>query len=224
MVHTPVPRRLGSGRAPLLCLLASCALLALVPSAGAEPVTPRGVKPVQTFLEFRQKNVVLQNYDISCGAAALATILAYQHGDPVPEETIAKAMLEHTSVETVRARLGFSLLDLKRYVERRGYLGDGYGELSLEDLVALGPSIVPVRLQIWDHFVVFRGIQGDRVLLADPAFGNRTMSIQAFRKVWQKRIAFVVVRADGKPPPDNLSAGARDLVVPSRAMIRAALG
>ena len=36
----------------------------------------------------------------------------------------------------------------------------------------LFPTIVPVHLMGYSHLVVFRGIESDRVLLADPAFGN----------------------------------------------------
>jgi uncharacterized protein len=185
--------------------------------------SPRGFKQVQSLLELRHQRVVLQNYDISCGAAALATILNYQHADPVTEDAIATSMLAHTEVETVRARLGFSLLDLKRYVERRGYVGDGYGNLGLQDLVSLGPAIVPVRILTYDHFVVFRGLHRDRILLADPAFGNRTMTVREFLRVWPKRIAFVVDRQDDRRPPDQLSGEEAEFVYPSRAVIRAAL-
>jgi uncharacterized protein len=34
----------------------------------------------------------------------------------------------------VRAREGFALLDLKRYVDGRGYEGVGLGELTMPDL------------------------------------------------------------------------------------------
>ena len=37
----------------------------------------------------RHDNVVVQEWDLSCGAAALATILNYQYDDPVSEREIA---------------------------------------------------------------------------------------------------------------------------------------
>ena len=49
--------------------------------------------PVKSLLEMRQNRVVVQKWDLSCGAAALATILNYQHGDPVPERQIARALI-----------------------------------------------------------------------------------------------------------------------------------
>ena len=42
----------------------------------------------------RRDRVVVQKWDLSCGAAALATILTYQHGDPVPEREIATGLIQ----------------------------------------------------------------------------------------------------------------------------------
>lgn len=185
----------------------------------------RGVKNVVSFLEMRQKRVVLQEYDISCGAAALATVLRYQHGDLVTEQEVAKWMLAQTDSELVRAQLGFSLLDLKRYAENRGYLADGFGGLTLLDLVNFGPAIVPVRInRTYDHFVVFRGITGNRVVVADPAFGNRSFSAREFLEIWSKRIAFVV-RTEGETggTSGELGVNGNALGFPSTVMVRVAL-
>jgi len=46
-------------------------------------------KPVISLLESRQRNVVVQQWDLSCGAAALSTILRFQHGLDVLEKDIA---------------------------------------------------------------------------------------------------------------------------------------
>ncbi len=181
----------------------------------------RGVKPVRSFLELQQEETVRQQWDLSCGAAALATILAYQHGDPVPEKTVAEAMLEQTDSELVQAQLGFSLLDLKRFAEGRGYAASGYAEVTIDDLVELGPAIVPIRLTAYDHFVVFRGRLGDRVLLADPAYGNRIMHVATFERAWRDNMAFVVERRDDVAPPDRLSARPEDFRAPSAATVRA---
>ena len=69
---------------------------------------------------------------------------------------------------------------------------------------------MPVRLRGYDHFVVFRGMRGDRVLLADPAWGNRTMRVGRFEAAWLDspefgRVAFVVERRDGAEPPNRLA-------------------
>jgi predicted double-glycine peptidase len=198
--------------------LACCAVLAVVlPSlVRAEP---RG--PVTSLLEMRHERVVIQEWDLSCGAAALATLLNYQHGDPVSEREVAKKLIEREEYVAnpllVRLRNGFSLLDLKRYVDQRGYQGTGYGQLTFQDALDLAPLIVPVRTQGYNHFVVLRGARGNRVLLADPAFGNRTMLAERFEAVWLDyptfgHVGFVVARLDDTPPPNRLAPQPTDFV------------
>jgi uncharacterized protein len=185
------------------------------------PSIAEGRGAVKSLLEMRQDRVVVQEWDLSCGAAALATLLNYQHGDPVSEREIAKGLIEREQyIENpalVRVRHGFSLLDLKRYVDDRGYRGIGYGQLTLEDLIEQAPIMVPIRSKGYNHFVVFRGALGNRVLVADPAFGNYTMLAAKFEKVWLDypkfgNVGFVVARADDAPPPNQLTPVPSDFV------------
>jgi predicted double-glycine peptidase len=201
-------------------LIQILALVAYALSAGAALAGPR--PPVNSLLEIRREQVVIQDWDLSCGAAALATILNYQHGDPVSEREIASALIrrgeyiEHP--ELVLIRQGFSLLDLKRYVEQRGYAGIGYGKLHLDDLVEKAPLMVPINLKDYNHFVIFRGMQGNRVLLADPAYGNRTLTVERFLEAWIEypqfgQVGFAVARRDGLIPPNQLEPRPRDFVM-----------
>ena len=136
----------------------------------------------------RHENVVIQTWDLSCGAAALATLLRYEFGDNVSEKEVAHGLMRRSEYiehpEIVQVREGFSLLDLKRYVQTHGYKGVGLGKLELQDLIEHAPIMVPVDALGYNHFVVFRGIKGNRVLLADPAWGNRTMTIEKFQRMW----------------------------------------
>ena len=172
-------------------------------------------RPVISLLEMRQEHVVVQKFDLSCGAAALATLLDYVYGDPVSEKEIAKKLIRREEYlqnpDLVKIREGFSLLDLKRYVERRGYQGIGYGKLTLEDLVERAPVMVPINADGYNHFVIFRGVWGNRVLLADPAWGNRTMPAEKFESIWLDypefgRVGFVVKRSEGNDVAPNLLA------------------
>ncbi|MBP2315624.1 C39 family peptidase [Azospirillum soli] len=151
-------------------------------------------RPVRSLAEIRHDRVVMQKWDMSCGAAALATLLTYDHNDPVPEREVATAMLRRTQPLKVRAQGGFSLLDLQEYAQGRGYEADGYGELSFSDLRDMAPAIVPIQVHGYDHFVVFRGVRGDDVLFADPAYGNRTLPLPEFENSWVQKVAFVVTR------------------------------
>ena len=187
----------------LACLVAGC--------SGAQAGS--GPRVVRSLAEMRSERVVLQRWDLICGAAALATLLNFQHGDPVGEREVALGLMGRdeylANPMLVRARLGFSLLDLKRYVDHRGYRGEGFGQLELRDLEERAPVLTPIVQGGYSHFVIFRGRERDRVLLADPAFGTRTMLVEQFERVWAPvgnlgHVGFVVVRAEGLPPPDRL--------------------
>lgn len=177
---------------------------------------------VKSLLEMRRDEVVVQEWDLSCGAAALATILKYQHGDEVTEREVAKGLINRPEYldnpDLIRWQQGFSLFDLARYADQRGYKGIGYGELALEDLLEKAPIIVPVDISGYPHFVVFRGKMGDRVLLADPSYGNRTMSVDDFEEAWLDypefgRVGFIVAGLDGQAPPNELAPRAEDFVI-----------
>ena len=152
-------------------------------------------EPVRSLLEMRREGVVIQEWDTSCGAAALATVLTYALGDPVAEKSVARGMLRRTDPLRVKVRGGFSLLDMKRYAEDRGYKAAGYRNLSLDELATMHSPIVVISEYGDPHFVVVRAMGDGRVHLADPAFGNRSVSIERFRRAWQGGIGFVVLRA-----------------------------
>lgn len=163
-------------------------------------------RPVKSLLEMRHQNVVIQKWDLSCGAAALTTLLNYQHGERLTEKEVAVALMKRPEYidhpELIQIREGFSLLDLKRYAEARGYKGVGLGKMELKDLIERAPVLVPIKIQGYNHFVVFRGIKGNRALVADPAWGNRTLLIEQFMENWidypaMGKVAFAVERRDG---------------------------
>jgi uncharacterized protein len=176
------PRRRGARRS----------LLAAAVCASCAAPSPR--QPVVSLAELRHATVVMQRWDLSCGAAAIATLLTYDLGDAVTERAAAEAMLGRTDPLQVRVQGGFSLLDLQEYAHSRGHDAEGYGGLSFEDVVAMAPVIVPIDVHGYDHFVVLRGVSGDRVVLADPAFGRRTMASASFTRAWRLKVAFVVAR------------------------------
>jgi predicted double-glycine peptidase len=214
----------GLGRVPL-CRRIKCALGALaIVAGGLAPLSLQAEeqRSVKSLLEFRRDRVVVQQWDISCGAAAVATLLTYQHADPVTEKEVALYLIKREEYlqkpELVRLRQGFSLLDMERYVAQRGYKGIGYGKLTLHDLKENAPVIVSININGYSHFVIFRGVMRDRVLLADPAWGNRTMTTEQFQNAWidygakMGRVGFVILPHDGKQPLNRLAPKAKDFV------------
>jgi predicted double-glycine peptidase len=211
-------------RRPRLAALAVALLLgAPLAAAGAGVGEEPPAKKVRSLLGLRHDRVAIQEWDLSCGAATVTTLLNQQFGDPVTEKEVATAMLARTDGELIRERLGFSLLDLKRELVHRGYRGEGYAGVSLEDLLGMVPAIVRLKNPGFDHFVIVRGTAHGRIVMADPAYGNKTMSVERFMAVWRDKIAFVAKRSDGTTTRGRLAVDPDEVpFVPPQA-IRAAL-
>lgn len=170
-------------------------LLALSVALAATAATAEStVKRFRSLAEIRHERVIVQKWDLSCGAAALATLLTFDLGDPVTEREVVTGMLKRTDPVRIRTRGGFSLLNMQEFAESRGYQADGYGKVTMEDLTRMLPAIVPVEFNGYDHFVVVRRVGEGAVDFADPAFGGRTVSADVFERAWKSGIAFVVAR------------------------------
>lgn len=180
------------------CLLLSMSLTALLATAaGAEQVylTSMGggdvAMPVTSIRQSRLNGTLLQKYDFSCGSAAVATLLTHHYGTPVTESIVFEYMYRNGDQSKIR-REGFSLLDMKRFLQARGFEADGF-EQPLEKLVeARLPAIVLINENGYMHFVVIKGLRGGRVLIGDPANGTRAVPRAAFEASWQSRLLFVI--------------------------------
>ena len=169
---------------------------------------------VESLLELRHKNMVIQERDFSCGAASLATILRYYLGLDITEVDTINGLVEiakqRGTLERIIERRGFSLLDLKSFAESLGFQSAGY-RLEFSDLVGLKmPALVPIIPEGYKHFVVFRGADDHFVYLADPSFGNLIESIDLFKHDWYgyTNVALVIFLPDSekdKKPPLALS-------------------
>ncbi|UMR28955.1 C39 family peptidase [Massilia sp. MB5] len=184
----------------LLLACSAAGLAADVQSVGGAPFHLK----VTSIKELRYRATVRQQFDFSCGSAAVATLLSYHYDYPVSEQQAFQEMFQNGDQEKIR-REGFSLLDMKRFLAARGFIADGF-ELPLEKLHKAGfPAIVLIAEKGYHHFVVVKGLQGERVLLGDPAGGTRAMSRAAFEAVWQNHLLFVIHDRPGKPRFNELA-------------------
>jgi predicted double-glycine peptidase len=146
---------------------------------------------VASLKEARFRNTIHQRYDFSCGSAAVATLLTYQYGYPVSEQTAFAQMYRHGNRARI-AREGFSLLDIKRFLAAHGFEADGFlvplDKLGQEHL----PAIVLINERGYRHFVVVKGLADGRVLIGDPAKGTRSMSRARFEEQWKNHLLFVI--------------------------------
>ncbi|RLA09323.1 MAG: peptidase C39 [Gammaproteobacteria bacterium] len=148
-------------------------------------------KEVVSFRERKFENLVEQKYDFSCGAAALTTILVYAYHLDVDEMTVLKGLATVSDEEVVRKK-GFSLLDIRKYVDTLGLRGRGYKvpATNLEQIKI--PTIVRVNIRGYHHFVVLKKVEGDKVFVGDPALGNRVIDRDEFVNGWSGSIFAVV--------------------------------
>ena len=155
---------------------------------------------VCSWQQLKRQNVVMQRRDYSCGAAAMATLVRYYWGDQVNEETFLKALDKLLTPEEVADRIknGLSITDLKRAAVAKGYSAT-LGKLPFGKLVeSKVPVILGVTIEGFDHFVVYRGWDGQYVYLADPIQGNVRLHTCDFVKQWQKNAILAVAKKGEK--------------------------
>ena len=204
--------------------------LAAIPCAEAQAIDFRanGIRMttrVRSLQEIRQENVIHQKWDLSCGSAALSTLLTYDLRTPTPETEVIVWILHRTNPVKIQSRGGFSLLDLKRYAVAHGFTAEGYADLTLDDLVGMKrAAIVPVRVKGYNHFVVFRGLFQSRVFLADPAFGNLTLPKERFGGIWKNGLAFFIYRSGTEATGASMIFAGDPLIPDGATLYRATVG
>jgi predicted double-glycine peptidase len=173
--------------ASLSCLGLARADYVWLPNAGGISTSVPG----QSIASRRFSTVVRQQYDFSCGSAALATLLTYHYDERTDERAAFRSMYDKGDKAKI-VKSGFSLLDIKRYLEERGYQADGY-EASLDKLEQAGvPAIALISYRGYRHFVVLKGMNAREVLIGDPALGLRSVQREEFDGMWTNHILFII--------------------------------
>ncbi|HYF22245.1 MAG TPA: C39 family peptidase [Caulobacteraceae bacterium] len=148
------------------------------------------------------RTVVRQQYDYSCGSAALATLLKFHYGVPVGEAEVFQGMWAGGDQAKI-TKVGFSFLDMKRHLEARGYKADGY-RMSLDRLEqSKAPAIALIDLGNYRHFVVVKAVRGDKVLVGDPALGLKVWRRAEFEKMWNGVLFRINRRPDSNAAEDE---------------------
>lgn len=178
------------------CTLRACAMLLLSVQPAAQGVelsvsNARFSVPAVPVSALRFTRTMRQQYDFSCGSAALATLLTHHYGYPVSEQQVFAGMFLHGDQDKIRHQ-GFSLLDMRRYLLGLGFRADGF-MLPLEQLLESGlPALVLIAEKEYHHFVIIKGIRDGRVLLGDPSRGTRALSTPEFKSLWLGKLLFVI--------------------------------
>ncbi|MDC8785032.1 C39 family peptidase [Roseateles koreensis] len=168
-------------------------------------VVPAAVQ-IEPLSELKFRNIVHQAYDYSCGSAALVTVINNYLGIPVTEQQAMEGMLAFGERDKIIERRGFSLLDMKRYVNTLGSDSAGF-KAEIKDLAELKePGIVPIDYAGFKHFVVFRGLRAGKVYLADPSVGHIVFSVADFEELWDRHTLFLLYPSKTQGKAVNLLA------------------
>lgn len=144
--------------------------------------------PVISFNERKFSTIYKQKYDFSCGSAALASLLTFHYDDIINEKSVFIDMFQNGDKSKIQKQ-GFSLLDMKRFLERRGYQSDGF-RMSLDNLKV--PAITIININGYLHFVIIKGFNEKEVLVGDPSVGVKVIPRDDFDKMWEQRILFLI--------------------------------
>jgi predicted double-glycine peptidase len=152
---------------------------------------------VWSYKELKERQVVMQKYDYSCGAAVLATIVKYYWGDKADEAMFLDLLPRlNLSEKELKDRIenGLTLTDLKNLANLAGYQAT-MAKVKFDEL-AQGkvPVVVGVTVRKHEHFVVFRGADEIYAYLADPIRGNIRVPICEFQQQWQKNAILVIAK------------------------------
>jgi len=150
-------------------------------------------RPIKSWIEFKNDNLVRQKYDYSCGSASLATVMHYFYEQNMTEATILNDILDMKGIGKEKAQeleeedMSLSFLDLAKYIKTKGFKAIGLA-LDLNALKKLkAPVILFVKIRKNEHFTVFKGMDNRYVYLADPSFGNSKIKISKFKEMFYQR-------------------------------------
>lgn len=130
-----------------------------------------------SLAEIRNAQLIRQNFEESCGAAALATLINLIDKQNMTETDIIKKMGNTTDM--------VNFLDLTQVAKNLGYESEAY-QLKRDIFEKI---TVPILVKIEDdpkypHFIVVLNHHGDFVTIFDPSFGRYISSKQEFYRLW----------------------------------------
>jgi uncharacterized protein len=143
----------------------------------------------------------------------LSIIAQHYYGKPVLEPQFTEAIRSNYTAEEWKDKIknGLSLLDMKRAAEKFGFSAEGL-KLTVDQLRQLnGPVVIHLDKGFIQHFAVFKGIEGDRVYLADPIFGNSRVPLYRFLHDWTGYALAIWIEGQDLPADNKLAVSPRSI-------------
>lgn len=200
------------GRRALSGCAAACVAVAMVgatPAAAQVRLGPDAGGNSETYVmswwQIPFRSVVRQQYDFSCGSAAIATLLNYHYHHPMDERQSFAAMWRVGDREAIK-KVGFSLADMRAFLNAEGYRAEGF-KLTMDQLSQLRrPVIVLMDLEGFKHFVVVKGMQDGQVMTGDPMLGIVKYDTRDFERYWNGIVLAILSGPVRERPVYNLAS------------------
>ena len=138
---------------------------------------------VKSYQEIKNEKVIRQNYEESCGAASLATLIDILDDSNLTELDLLKAMSGQQLYTDM-----VSFADLNDAVKKLGFQSKSY---KIDRKILESIMSVPILVKIEDdprfpHFVVIINHKGNYLQIFDPSYGEYISSKREFYSVWDR--------------------------------------
>ncbi|EAL3905732.1 peptidase C39 [Campylobacter upsaliensis] len=138
---------------------------------------------VKSYQEIKNEKVIRQNYEESCGAASLATLINILDDSNLTESDLLKAMSGQQLYTDM-----VSFADLNDAVKKLGFQSKSY---KIDRKILESIMSVPILVKIEDdprfpHFVVIINHKGNYLQIFDPSYGEYISSKREFYSVWDR--------------------------------------
>lgn len=138
---------------------------------------------VKSYQELKNERVIRQNYEQSCGASSLATMINLIDDENLSEFDVLKLMSEQELKTDM-----VSFADLETVLSKLGYENKSYkiNKENLDKLVNI-PMIVKIEDDPrFPHFIVLIKHKGDFLEILDPSHGEYISSKREFLRLWNR--------------------------------------
>ncbi len=149
-------------------------------------------KPIKSWIEFKNENLTKQQFDYSCGAGSLSTILTHFYDKNITEVMILDNILKIKKIDKDKKELenstfDLSFADLTEIANLNNFKALGLA-IEFESLYKIkSPVILYVKIRKNEHFTVFKAIDEHFVYLADPSMGNIKVKLSKFKEMFFQR-------------------------------------
>ncbi|NDJ27565.1 peptidase C39 [Campylobacter sp. MIT 12-8780] len=147
------------------------------------PLFVRAEFVVSSYQELKNQRTIRQNYEESCGAAALATLINLTDDKKLSELDLLKLFGEKELFTDM-----ISFAELRQSAHKLDYKSETY-QITRENLDKL--TDIPMLVKIEDdprfpHFVVIINHKGDFLEVLDPSHGEYLSLKSEFFSIWDR--------------------------------------